>query len=284
MSTTGGGTALITGASAGIGAIYADRLARRGCDLILVARNEGRLKELARRLTQETGTSVQTIAADLTDSSDVARVETILRTDPRITVLVNNAGLAAVTPLLASDVDAMDEMIQLNVVALTRLAYAAVPGFVARGAGIIINIASIVAIAPESLNGVYGASKAFVLAFSHSLRHELENQGVRVQAVLPGATATDLWAKAGRPVESLPAAMVMSADNMVDAALSGLDQGEAVTIPALADETDWDRYESARRAMFGKLSGAVPAPRYHVQANGSGAKATAATAAAMSTV
>ena len=115
---------------------------------------------------------------------------------------------------------------------------------------------------PESLNGVYGASKAFVLALSHSLHHELADKGVRIQAVLPGATATDIWDKAGKPLHTLPAAILMSTEDMVDAALTGLDQGELVTIPALPDSADWDRFEAARRAMSGKLSNAVPAPRY----------------------
>jgi len=267
MSTTTKGTALITGASAGIGAVYAERLARRGYDLILVARNKTRFAVLAQRLRSATGRSVATVAADLNDKADLARVEAILRTDASMTLLVNNAGAAATAPLLETDVEKMDEMIGLNVGALTRLTYAAAPGFVARGRGTIINIASIVAITPEALNGVYGGSKAFVLAFSLSLNHELGSKGVRVQAVLPGATATDLWDKAGRPLHELPAAIVMSVDDMVDAALAGLDQGEVVTIPALRDKADWDKFEAARRAMFGKLSSAVPAPRYNVKTN-----------------
>jgi uncharacterized protein len=172
------GTALITGASSGIGAIYADRLAKRGYDLILVARNRSRLAALAQRLENETGRSVKTIAANLSDKADLARIETTLRTNASVTLLVNNAGVGATPPLLDSDVEKMDEMIRLNVGALTRLTYAAAPGFVARGGGTIINIASIVAISPETLNGVYGASKAFVLAFSQSLYHELAVKGV----------------------------------------------------------------------------------------------------------
>jgi short-subunit dehydrogenase len=172
----------------------------------------------------------------------------------------------------------MENMIRLNVFALTRLTYAAVPGFVARGGGTIINISSIVAISPEMLNGVYGGSKAFVLAFSLSLHHELAAKGVRVQAVLPGATATEFWNLAGKPVHRLPAAIVMSADDMVDAALAGFDKGEIVTIPSLADNADWERYETARRSMFGKLSSAVPAPRYNVKANGVTSKFAATSA------
>jgi short-subunit dehydrogenase len=256
------GVALVTGASSGIGAVYADRLARRGYDLILVARSQDRLQSLAGRLAKETGREIEILVADLGDPAELARVETRLRTDPRITILVNNAGVGATAPLLDSDVDEMTRLIALNTVAPTRLAYAAAPAFVARGAGAIVNIASIVAIAPEALNGVYGASKAFVLALTHSLQHELAPQGVRVQAVLPGATRTDFWRDAGRPVEELPAEIVMSAEDLVDAALVGFDRGEVVTIPPLADEADWNLYEGARRAMLGRLSAATPAARY----------------------
>ena len=262
MTTNLKGTALITGASSGIGAVYADRLARRGFDLILVARNGERLRKLADRLAGETGRKVDTRVADLTDRQDIARVEAVLRADSAITVLVNNAGVGATAPLLASDIDKMDEMIALNVNVLTRLTYAAVPGFVARGAGTLINIASVVALSPETLNGVYGGSKAFVLALSHSLQHELAGKGVRVQAVLPGATATEFWGIAGLPVQHLPSEIVMTAEDMVDAALAGLDQGERVTIPALPDLAEWD----ARRAMSGRLSSTLPAQRYRAAA------------------
>ena len=265
MSTTTKGTALITGASSGIGAVYADRLAKRGYDLILVARNQSRLDSLAKRLQAETGRSVETIAADLNDRADLAKIETTLRTNAGITLLVNNAGVGAAAPLLSSDIEKMDEMIRLNVGALTRLSYAAAPGFVARGAGTIINISSIVAISPETLNGVYGGSKAFVLAFSQSLQHELTQKGVRVQAVLPGATATEFWDIAGLPVHNLPTAIVMSADNLVDAALAGLDQGETITIPSLPDKAEWDAFDAARRTMSGKISSSVPASRYNIK-------------------
>src|SRR5262245_35225773 len=278
MSPTAKGAALITGASAGIGAIYAERLAQRGYDLILVARNTTRLDGLAQRLRSSTGRFVDTVAADLSDKADLAKVEAILRANADITLLVNNAGVGATAPLLNADTEKMDEMIRLNIGALTRLSYAAAPGFVARGVGTIINISSIVAISPETLNGVYGGSKAYVLAFSLSLHHELAEKGVRIQAVLSGATATDFWDAAGVPLHHLPATIVMSADDMVDAALAGLDQGEVVTIPALADKADWDRYEAARRAMSGKLSSAVPAPRYSVGANAATPKAAVASA------
>jgi short-subunit dehydrogenase len=256
------GKALITGASSGIGAIYADRLARRGYDLVLVARNGKRLEEVARRIGAATHRSVEVIVADLNNKADLARVEANLRADARITMLVNNAGIGAVTPLLSSDVDKMEELIDINVVAVTRLTYAAVPGFVARRNGAIINIASIVGVAPELLNGVYGASKAFVVAFSQSLKHELADKGVRVQVVLPGATATDFWSLAGNPVENLPQQIVMSGDDLVDAALAGFDLGEFATIPSLPEVNDWHALESARLALGPNLSRAKPAQRY----------------------
>jgi uncharacterized protein len=256
------GTALITGASRGIGAVYADRLAKRGYDLILVAREAARLNALAARLTSETGRSVSSLSADLADKADLAKVEAALRVDPTITLLVNNAGVAAVTPLLQSGIDTMEHMIDLNVTALTRLTYAAAPAFVARGAGAIINIASVVGISPETLNGVYGATKAYVLALSHSLQHELADKGVRIQAVLPGATATDLWELAGLPYQKLPPSIVMSPEDMVDAALAGFDLGEVITIPSLHEAEEWNRFEAARRALSTRLGNSVPAPRY----------------------
>jgi short-subunit dehydrogenase len=256
------GLAVITGASSGIGAIYADRLARRGYDLLLVARDQIRMLDLARTLERTTGSNVDIMAADLTDTSDLASLEQFLREDSRVTLLVNNAGIGATAPLLNSDVNDMSRMIALNVNALTRLTYAVVPAFVKRGAGVIINIASVVAIAPERLNGVYGGTKAFVLGFSQSLRHELAGTGVKVQVVLPGATATNFWKTAGRPVESLPREIVMSAEDMVDAALSGLDRGEFVTIPALPDAGQWESYEAKRQALMPDLSHAEPAERY----------------------
>ncbi|QPF85153.1 SDR family oxidoreductase [Bradyrhizobium genosp. L] len=266
MTKSAKGTALVTGASSGIGAIYADRLARRGYDLILVARNRERLDGLAKRLSQETGRSIEIVAADLSKRADVSRIETVLRDNAGITMLVNNAGVGATAPLLASDVDKMSDLIALNVDALMRLTYAAVPGFVARGGGTVVNIASVVGVAPEILNGVYGGSKAFVVALTQSLQHELKDKNIRVQAVLPGATATEFWGIAGTPVEHLPGEIVMKAEDMVDASLAGLDQGEVMTVPALPDAADWQAYEAARQKLMPNLSHSKPAARYGVKA------------------
>ncbi|WP_338764633.1 SDR family oxidoreductase [Massilia sp. METH4] len=260
------GTALITGASSGIGAIYADRLAARGYDLILVARNEARLHDVADRVERAHGRKATIVQADLGQRDDLARVEEILRTDPAITLLVNNAGFGGVTPLLESSVDRMEQMIDINVTAPTRLMYAAAPAFVARGGGTIINIASIVAVGVEILNGVYGASKAYVLALTQSLHHELADKGIRAQAVLPGATATDFWDTAGLSHTNLPSGMVMRAQDMVDAALAGLDQGEVVTIPPLQDGNDWIEYEATRKALSQRFAHGTPGARYLVAA------------------
>jgi short-subunit dehydrogenase len=226
------GIALVTGASGGIGAAYAERLARRGYDLALVGRNRGRLNTLAARISDETRRDVQVLAADLSDREALAGIESFLKEDASLSMLVNSAGVGASAPLLQSDADKVEKMIKLNVGVLVRLTYAAAPGFVARGKGTIINISSSVAIGPETLNGAYGGTKAFVLAFSQSLRHEL-----------------------------------MPVGTMVDAALAGLDLGEFATIPSLPDIADWDVFEAARQKLLPNLSNAHPAARYRRQKN-----------------
>ncbi|NIE65399.1 SDR family oxidoreductase [Burkholderia sp. Ax-1719] len=255
------GIALITGASAGIGAVYADRLAKRGYDLILVARNEARLTALATRIAAKTGRTVETVCADLNDKAALAKIETILRENPRITMLVNNAGVGSVASVLDSNVDTMEAMINLNINALTRLTYAVAPAFVGRKGGTIVNIGSVVGIAVELLNGVYSASKSYVLSFGHALQRDLADKGVRVQTVLPAATATEFWDVAGYAKQK-EAASTMTADDLVDAALAGLDQGELVTIPTLHDGDGWTQWEAQRRALAPKFANAKAAPRY----------------------
>jgi short-subunit dehydrogenase len=262
MEFSAGGSALITGASSGIGAAYADRLARRGYDLILVARNCDRLDATAGRIAWETGANVQIIPADLNDPQCLHHLAHVLRVDPSIRMLVNNAGMGLVSPTLASDVDTLQTMIGLNVTALTHLCQAAAASFVERGAGNIINIGSALALAPEAYNGVYAASKAYVLAFSQALRNELADSGVRVQVVMPGATATDFWTHAGKPVAELPPQIVMNVEDLVDAAMAGFDLGEFVTIPALPDLAQWQSLEAARLALRPHLSLKWKAPRY----------------------
>jgi len=255
-------TALITGASSGIGAVYADRLARRGHDLLLVARDVARLEALATRLRAATGRNVEILPADLARPDDLGRIERRLRDDAAIGMLVNNAGMAAGGTVAGGDAAKLADVVQLNVVAASRLAVAAAQAFAARGAGTLVNIASVVALTPEMFNGVYNASKAFVLTLTQSLQAELANTGIRIQAVLPGATRTEIWGRAGIDDAALPAEMVMGVDEMVDAALAGLDAGEAVTIPSLPDIADWQRFEAARRALAPNLSRNRAAARY----------------------
>jgi short-subunit dehydrogenase len=255
-------TALVTGASSGIGAVYADRLARRGWDLVLVARSADRLGELAARIARETRARVETMAADLTVADEQRRVAGRLQADRALGMLVNNAGFGSTESVLGADPEVMARMIELNAGAVARLAQAAGGAFAGRGEGTIVNMASIAALAPRILNGVYAGTKAFVVALSQSLHHELAPRGVRVQVVLPGAIATDFWTVSGTPVEALPREIVMSAEDVVDAALAGLDQGELVTIPSLPELSRWDAFDAAREALLPDLSRAVPAARY----------------------
>ncbi|MFS2111665.1 SDR family NAD(P)-dependent oxidoreductase [Sphingomonas sp. Sphisp140] len=256
------GTALITGASTGIGAVYADRLAKRGHDLILVARDAARMQALADRLTAETGRSIEVLPADLTDGDDLDRVAKRLADDATITLLVNNAGMSLNGGLLDNEAPALERLIALNITAPTLLASAAGKAFQAHGKGGIINLASVLAFAPEMFDGVYSGSKAYLLNLSLSLAAQLEPKGVRVQAVLPGATRTEIWERSGKDVDSFPAEMVMDVDDLVDASLAGFDKGETVTIPPLADEGLYEAYNNARLAMGPHLSKRDVAPRY----------------------
>lgn len=253
-------TFLITGASDGIGAVYADRLARRGHNLILVARRADKLAALADQLRRDTGVMVDVIAADLAQPDDLARVEARLRDDDTITGLINNAGIAGETGFAQADPAYLTGMIDLNIVAVTRLSAAIAPRLAAKGAGTIVNITSVTALMPDGFTAVYPASKAYVLAFTEALQVELGAQGVRVQAVLPGITRTPIWDEA--QLANIPADMVMDVNDMVDAALAGFDNGETVTIPALPDMADYDAYIAARAALRPNLSLSRPAPRY----------------------
>lgn len=256
------GTALITGASTGIGATYADRLARRGYDLILVARDAPRLEQVAERLRKETSVKVEVLPADLVNKTDLLKVEQRLRSDATVTMLVNNAGMSVAGELADGDIDKYDAMIQLNITAVLRLAAAVAPGFIQRKGGTLINLASVLALAPEMFNGTYSGTKAFVLNFTQSLQNELGKHGVRVQAVLPGATRTEIWERSGSDISSLPDAMLMGVDDLVNAALAGLDLGEQVTIPPLPDVGQWEALTAARHAMGPNLSLKHPAARY----------------------
>jgi uncharacterized protein len=253
-------TVLITGASSGIGAVYADRFARRGHDLVLVARDLARMERLAERLRREAGVQIDVLQADLTDEQDLERVEQRLRDDVSIGVLVNNAGAVAHGDFLAQSGTDLTKIIALNVTALARLANAVAPRLVAAGEGSIVNIGSVVGLAPEIGLTVYGATKAFVLFLTQGLNIELGSKGVYLQAVLPAATRTEIWARSGRDVDALTA--VMDVEELVDAALIGFDRRETVTIPPLPDAGQWTAFNAARQAMLPNFAQAHAAERY----------------------
>ena len=254
------GTALVTGASSGIGAVYADRLAKRGHDIVLVARDRIRLETLADRLRRETGVAVDILRADLTDPRDLAEVEARLRDDHRIGILVNNAGTAPAGGFVDQSPDDVARIVSLNATAPVRLASAVAPRFAQAGQGAIVNIGSVVGLSPEYGSTVYGATKAFILFLSQSLHAELGPKGVYVQAVLPAATRTEIWEHAGKDVDQLPA--VMEVDELVDAALAGFDRRETVTIPPLPDANQWTDFEAARKVMLPNFNQVHAAERY----------------------
>ncbi len=253
---------LITGASSGIGAAYADRFARRGHDLVLVARDRDRMESAASRLRAATGVAIDVVPADLTAPTELAAVEARLRDDARIGVLVNNAGAALKGGFAGADLDAMEQLIRLNVIAVTRLAGAVAPRFLAEGRGAIVNIASVVALAPELMPGIYAATKSYVLTFSQSLQSELGPRGIYVQAVLPAATRTEIFQRSGIPADSIPG--MMAVEELVDAALVGFDRGEAITIPPLPEIGQWENYAAARKAMTPNFRQEHPAARYRI--------------------
>ncbi|GJE16470.1 SDR family NAD(P)-dependent oxidoreductase [Methylobacterium marchantiae] len=257
-------TVLVTGASSGIGAVYADRFARRGHDLVLVARDVKRLDSLAERLRREAGIAVDVVQADLTQADDLARIETRLREDARIGILVNNAGAALLGRFTDQTPERMADLIGLNVTALTRLAGAVAPRLAASGEGAIVNIGSVVGLAPEFGMSVYGATKAFVLYLSQGLHLELAPSGVYVQAVLPAATRTEIWERSGADVNTMSG--VMDTDELVDAALVGFDRRETVTIPPLPDAGQWDSFDAARAAMLPNFAQDHAAERYRTVA------------------
>lgn len=251
---------LITGASAGIGATYADRFARRGHDLVLVARDVVRLEAQAARLRRDTGVAVDILPADLTLEADIAKVAARLSLDREISILVNNAGVGLGGSFADQSSGDVARLIALNTTSLALLAHAAASRFARDGQGAIINIASVVGLVPEFASTAYGASKAFAIFLSQGLAFELGPRGVYVQAVLPAATRTELWERAGADPATLPP--MMDVNDLVDAALAGFDRREAITIPVLSDAGMWDAYQSARQAMLPDFANTQPAARY----------------------
>lgn len=254
--------ALITGASSGIGATYAKQLAARGTNLILVARDAARLNLLAQSLRESHGVEVSVLAADLTNHDDLQRVDHEIQQNKAITLLVNNAGMTVEGEFIDGDIAKIQTMLTLNILALTQLAHTAAQAFRARRNGTIVNIGSVLALVSESANGAYNASKAYVLSLTRNLHRELAESGVRMQAVLPGLTRTEIFERAGKSINELPAEMLMEVDDLVSAALRGLDAGELVTIPSVEDVQLWQSYEEARIAILPFISLNKPASRY----------------------
>ncbi|HEX7907580.1 MAG TPA: SDR family oxidoreductase [Paraburkholderia sp.] len=253
-------TALITGASSGIGAVYARRLAARDHDLVLVARATERLNVLASELRDAHGVAIEVITADLTDSPQLEPVLQRLRSQPPIDILVNNAGAGLAGDFTNADPADMHKLLRLNVVAPTLLASAVIGGMVERGSGSIINIASVLALLPEYSPGIYAATKSYVLTLSQSLAAEVTSKGVYVQAVLPAATRTEIYERAGGDISKVPD--VMEVDDLVDAALVGFDRKELVTIPPVPDVAAWEAFEQARGVLAQGFSNSQPAARY----------------------
>lgn len=251
---------LITGASTGIGATYAERFAQRGHNLVLIARDQARLDALASRLQQQYGVKVDVLPADLTKAGDLALVEARLRDDEHIGTLINNAGIAQSGSFIEQTAITIEQLIALNITALTRLSNAIAPRLAQAGKGAIVNISSVVGLAPEFQMSIYGATKAFVLFLSQGLQMELSAKGVYVQAVLPAGTYTEIWDRAGIDISSFPA--MMKVDDLVDAALAGFDRRELITIPPLQDAARWEALDGARQTLLGDINQAQVAARY----------------------
>jgi short-subunit dehydrogenase len=226
----------------------------------VVARDKDRLETIAGHLRGETGVVVEVVRGDLTVTEDLVRLETRLREDGRIGLPVNNAGALAPGGFAAPDLDVQEQLIRLNITAVTRLAGAVISRFLAAGDGAIINIASVLALAPGIVPGIYAATKSFVLTFSQSLQAELGPRGVYVQAVLPAATRTEIWARSGRDVDAIPG--VMEVGELVDAALVGFDRRETITIPWLPDADQWENFAAARQALVSNSRQEHRAARY----------------------
>jgi short-subunit dehydrogenase len=215
-------------------------------------------------LRAEHNVNVEVLQADLTQLSDLQTVEARLRDDARIGILVNNAGAAQSGTFIEQSTDSVAQLVALNTTALVRLASAIAPRLAKAGDGAIINIGSVVGLAPEFGMSVYGATKAFVLFLSQGLSLELSPQGVYVQAVLPAATRTEIWDRAGIDINTLTD--IMEVGDMVDAALVGFDRREVVTIPPLHEGERWDALQAARQGLLGQIRQSAVAQRYLTQA------------------
>lgn len=259
--STSPATALITGASSGIGAVYARRLAERGHSLILVARRADRLEALAGELIAQFAVEARFLAADLTVEADIAKIEDLLRTET-VDLLVNNAGIGPIASTTDLSDEAAARTLALNVTAPMRLIRAALPGMQARRRGSIINVGSVMAFHAMPVTSLYSATKAFVLTYSRAIAQEVKASGIHVQAVLPAGTVTEFYDAAGMPISNFDASVFMTAEQLVEAALRGFDRGEEVTLPSVHDASLWEAFDTARAKLFAGTQNGSPAPRY----------------------
>ncbi len=227
--------ALVTGASAGIGAAFAERLARDHYDLIIVARRRHRLETLAHRLHESEGVQVEPLAADLTDSAQLRVVEEMIADDKTLAMLVNNAGFGTFGRFVERDPEQEEAEIRLNVLAVMRLTRAALPGMVRRRSGTIINVSSMAALQPTPYNATYGATKAYVNSFTEAIHEELRGTGVQVQALCPGFTRTEFQEREGVDVSDIPSFAWMEPGAVVAASLAALQWGEVVCVPGIGN-------------------------------------------------
>jgi len=231
-----GRTALVTGASSGIGHAFSERLATDGYRLILVARRAERLEALAKSFAERFGPGFEVFPADLNRPEELRAVEDRIASEPTLELVVNNAGFGTVGRFAELDPDGEEAEIRLNVLALVRLARAGLPGMIARGRGGVINVSSMAGFSPSPYMATYAATKAFVTTFTEGLAGELAGTGVKVQALCPGFTRTEFQEVAGANTEMLPSFAWQEADDVVEASLSGLARGDVVVVPGRANQ------------------------------------------------
>jgi uncharacterized protein len=233
-------TALVTGATAGLGEAFARSLAAEGHDLVLVARSRERLEEVADRLRSAHGVAVETIAADLATDEGCDRTAARLAAAPPVDLLVNNAGIAHGKPFLETGPDAEEQLLNLNVRAVLRLTNAALAVMAPRRAGAVLNVASVAGLGPAMLSSTYPASKAWIIGFTECLAgsQEIRDAGIRMTALLPGYTRTEFHERAGMATAFPPPWLWLSADRVVRDGLRDLRRGKVLSVPSL-------RYKSA---------------------------------------
>ncbi len=260
-----GRTALVTGGSSGIGAAFAERLAAGGYDVILVARRADRLEALCGRLRAQHGIRADFMAIDLADGASLRALEKRIGDEPQLERLVNNAGFGAYKPFVELGADEAEELVRVQVTAVTRLTRAALPGMIARGRGAVINVSSRLAWSATLTlphlpkRAVYAASKAYINTFSQIVAHELAGTGVQVQALCPGIVRTEFHERQGMDPSRFPAAAVMSPEDVVTGSLAGLEAGEVICVPALHEASALADFQQAERRMFETPSGALAA-------------------------